>query len=127
MKLLGVLIGVLSGGATGLVVGFFTGNYTKDLVLGALISGIITLFLFKNRIEKTGIRETDELFDNTSSKVIMSNSWVFWLSNFIAALIVNAVERQDYFWSGFVSCSLSIIIAILFTSIGASFFGKMKV
>ncbi len=126
MKIIGVIIGLISGAMTGTVIGLFSGNIIKDALICSSISALISLIFFKSEIIQTGSKETDELFDSYKSKIIMSNSWVFWIGNFSAALIVNAIERQDYFWSAFISCSLSVIIAMTVTGISASFFGKHK-
>jgi len=54
----------------------------------------------------------------------MSNSWVFWIGNFLAAIITTVVERLDYFWGGFLSSGLSIIIAMIVTGVVSAIVGK---
>jgi uncharacterized membrane protein len=126
MKIIGLIIGLTSGAATGFIVGLFSGNTLQDVVIGAFISGFVGIILFKDRVQQTGNTQTDDLFESRNSKVIMSNSWVFWIGNFLSALFVSAFERLEYFWGGFVSCSISIIIAMISTSIFSLIFGKIK-
>ena len=122
MKIIGIIIGLISGGITGSIVGLFSGHLLKDIMTGAIVSSLIALIFFKNQIIKA-----DPLFDSHTSKIIMSNSWVFWIGNFLAALITTAVEKLDYFWGGFLSCGLSIIIAMVVTGIAAAIAGKGKI
>ena len=121
MKIIGISIGLVSGGLTGSIVGLFSGHLIKDLVIGGIIAGVVALVFFKNEI-----LDTNQLFDNPASKIIMSNSWVVWIGNFLAAIITTAVERLDYFWGGFLSCGLSIIIAMIVTGVASAIVGKRK-
>ena len=122
MKLIGIFIGLVSGTITGSISTLFGGNFIKDIIIGAIVSGLIAAVFFKEEIIGT-----DPLFDNQTSQIIMSNSWVFWIGNFLAALITTAGERLDYFWGGFVSCGLSVIIAMAVTGIAAAITGKGKI
>jgi len=114
-------IGVVSGGITGCVVGLFSGYLERDLMIGAIVAALVALLFFKNEI-----LATDGPFEGHTSKIIMSNSWVFWLGNFLASVITAAVEKLDYFWGGFLSCGLSIIIAMIVTAIAAGIVSKGK-
>ena len=126
MKIIGLIIGLASGAGTGFIVGIFSGNILKDIVIGAIISGFVGIIFFKDRVQQTENIQTDDLFESRNSKVIMSNSWVFWIGNFLSALFVSAFERLDYLWGGFVSCALSVIIAMISTAIFSLIFEKIK-
>ena len=123
LKLFAIFLGLLSGCSVGCLIGFFSNNFQLDIFIGGFISGVITAIFFKNEIlEFEDIGTSEEKFfdkdENYKSRIIQSNSWVFWISSWVTALIISVIEKLSYF-QVFVACGLSLLIAILFTLIGS--------
>jgi len=123
LKLFAVFLGFLSGCSVGFLIGFFSSNFQSNILIGGLISGVITAIFFKNeKLEFEDIGTTEEKFfdkdENDKSRIIQSNSWVFWIASWLTALVVSSIEKLSYF-QVFVAGGLSVLIAILFTLIGS--------
>jgi hypothetical protein len=88
LKLTAMLIGVIIGIANGLTIGFSVGHYFAPVIYCTVISALLSFTLFK--IEIIGSDE-DQIFNSKQSKILSSNTWVFWLSSFLSTLIVSVI------------------------------------
>ena len=123
MKLFAIFLGFLSGCSVGFLIGFFSSNFQSNVLIGGLISGVITSIFFKNeKLKFEDIGTTEEKFfdkgENDKSRIIQSNSWIFWIASWLTALIISAIEKLSHF-QAFFACGLSLLIAMLFTLIGS--------
>jgi len=129
MKLVGILIGIFTGSITGSVIGIFSGNSINDILIAGFLSGLIALIFFKNEIievDELSKSETSNLkWDTDNSKIVLTNTWVFWISNFFAAVITCAIEDVSK-WGVFISCGLSVVNATLINGLMASLVGLIQ-
>lgn len=120
MKIIGIITGFLSSGLTGVIVSFFGGSVGSNFLYAGIFGAIFSLIFFKSEILDGG----DNFFDGDKSKILMSNSWVYWVSNFLVAVGLSAWYRTGFLWGGFVSSFLGLIIAITVVGLVSSIFSK---
>lgn len=118
MKLVGIFIGLVIGGVNGIFIGLFSGHVAKDLLICSIFVGIFALIFFKGYVEE-GLEinldlqdEFDKKLNNQNSKIIISNSWVFMVASFLAAVITCSVEQLSTF-SAFICTGFSVPSALL--------------
>jgi ABC-type uncharacterized transport system permease subunit len=118
MKLVGIFIGLIVGGVNGLFIGFFSGHIARDILICSIFVAIFALIFFKGYVEE-GLEinldvqdEFDKKLDNKNSKIIISNSWVFMVANFLAAVIACSIEGLSTF-SAFICTGFSVPSSLL--------------
>ncbi len=112
IKLIGLIVGLTLGVLDGLTIGIFNGRYGEAIIYCVAISGVMTLFLFKNEIIGG-----DHPLKAESCKILLSNAWVFWTSSFLAGLIVSAifsVGKISYFFISGLSIVWACLVPIVF-------------
>ena len=118
MKLVGIFIGLVVGVVDGLFIGLFSGHIARDVLICSIFVGIFALVFFKGYVEE-GLEinldlqdEFDKKLNNQNSKIIISNSWVFMVASFLAAVIACSIERLSTL-SAFICTGFSVPSALL--------------
>ena len=119
MKALGILTGFISCGLTGLVVSFFGGSFGANFLYAGIFGALFALIFFKSEILNGG----DFVFEGANAKILMSNSWVYWTSNFLTAIGLSAWYKTG-FWGVFVSGGISLITTMLVVALFSGLINK---